>query len=151
MGGPNKRTLNDMVRDQLVIDRIESWGEWDFLARDVPVEKEGFEVFYDVITLDMENRRIQADIIGYNNAVERNIQHAVEALENDYGYLVPHLSSEDVFESDFPPPEVGGAVYWTETDSWKLDTSEFEALSDNLFGYDILSRDYGRIDPETIK
>ena len=148
--GPDDRTVNDMVRDQLVIDRIESWGEWDFLARNALIERDDFDSFYDVITVDLENRRIQADIIGYDNDIERHIQQAVDGLENEYGYMIPHLASEDAFGSDFPPKKIEGDLYWIENDEWKLQTSEFKDLSDNLFGYDILSRDYQRISPDVI-
>ena len=144
-GGRDDRNVKQMIMDQLVLDRLETWGEWDFLVRDVPVEKEGLDTSYDVLTIDMENRRIQADVIGYDRTVEESIQNAVKGLENEYGYIVPHLTSEDVFSNDFPPLQVEGDFYWRDTDSWKLDTSEFDALCDNLFGYDILSRDYERI------
>ena len=148
--GQDNRTLADMMQDQLVLDRMESWGEWDFLAKDVPVEKDDIQASYDVLTIDLDNRRIQADVIGYDNVLERVVHDAVEAMENDYGYIVPHLASENIFGGDFPPQQVKGNLYWTEEDSWKLETSEFDSLSDNLFGYDILSRDYQRISPDVI-
>ena len=143
--GRDDRTVKQMVMDQLVLDRLETWGEWDFLARDVPVERDGFDTSYDVLTVDMENRRIQVDIIGYDNLVKESIKEALEGLENDYGYIAPNMTSEDVFSNDFPPRQVEGDLYWQDGDAWKIDTSEFDDLCDNLFGYDILSRDYERI------
>lgn len=150
MRGRDDRTPSQMIRDQLVLDRMETWGEWDFLARDVPVEKDDLEASYDVLTIDLDNRRIQADIIGYDSQVKDLIHQAVEGLENDYGYLVSNLTSDDFFGRDFPPEKVEGSLYWIEEDRWKLDTTEFGDLTDNLFGYDVLSRDYEKISREVV-
>lgn len=138
-----------MVRDELACNRIESWGEWSFMAKGVPVEKENYEgLEYDVVSIDLENRRIQADIIGYDQSLKNLVHEAVGGLEKEYGYTAPNVSRRMKSEKDFPPDNLEGEVFWQEDEAWMLRTSEFQNVSEGLFGYDILSRGYDRIDAE---
>ena len=136
-----------MVRDELACNRIESWGEWNFMAKGVPVEKEDYEgLEYDVVSIDLENRRIQADIVGYDQGLKNVVRDAVGGLENEYGYLAPNVSNRVTAEEDFSPENLDGEVFWEEDEAWMIRTSEFQAVSEGLFGYDILSRGYDRIE-----
>ena len=138
-----------MVQDELACDRIESWGEWNFMAKGVPVEKESYEgLEYDVVSVDLENRRIQADIIGYDQELKDVVQDAVRGLENEYGYLVSNVSDRMTAEENFPPKNLDGEVFWEEDEAWMLNTSEFQTVSEGLFGYDVLSRGYEQITAE---
>ncbi len=138
--------MQQKIRDELAANKISSWGEWNFLAKGVPVEKDSVErTEYDVLAVDLENRRIQADIIGYDSQVQELMQEAVSSLENQYGYLTPRVSNRMVQEDDFDPEVLEGEVYWTDEDDWMLRTSEFDSVSREVFGYDILSRNYDRI------
>lgn len=143
----DNRNVRQMIRDELTCNKIESWGEWNFLAKGMPVEKEGYEqdLVYDLVAVDLENRRIQADIIGYDSRINELMRESVGNLENDYGYLTPNVSGRMAYERGFHPPELEGSVFWEDDEAWMLRTSEFESVSNEIFGYDVLSRDYERI------
>ena len=146
-GFGDDRGLREKIRDELASNKISSWGEWNFLAKGVPAEREtaGDSLEYDVLAVDLENRRIQADIIGYDSRVQDLMQEAVSNLENQYGYLTPRVSNRMVQEDGFDPEVLEGELYWTDEDDWMLRTSEFDSVSREVFGYDILSRNYDRI------
>ncbi|MFB6242271.1 MAG: hypothetical protein ABEJ36_05745 [Candidatus Nanosalina sp.] len=148
------RNVQQMVRDELACNKIESWGEWNFLAKDVPVDKQGYEdLSYDILVVDLENRRIQADTFGYPTRVSDLVSEAVDNLENQYGYLTPSVSVEMAHDDDFYSPRLGDPgepqVFWSDDEEWMLRTSEFDSVSRELFGYDVLSRGYDRIDAES--
>jgi hypothetical protein len=148
------RTVRQMVRDELVCNKIDTWEEWNFLAKDAPVDKEGYEdLNYDILVVDLENRRVQADTFGYPTRVSDLVGEAVESLENQYGYLTPSVSVNMAHDDDFDSPRLGEPgepqVFWEQDDEWMLRTSEFDSVSHELFGYDVLSRGYDRIDGET--
>lgn len=146
-GFGDERTLREKIRDELAANKIDSWGEWNFLAKGVPVEREtaGDGLTYDVLAVDLENRRIQADTIGYNSRVQEMVQEAVSNLENQYGYLTPRVSNRMVQEDDFDPEVLEGELYWADEEEWMLGTSEFESVSREVFGYDVFSKGYDRI------
>ncbi len=150
MGGKEQRTIVEMMQDEITLDRIQSWGEWNFLAKDVPVELEDFpEASYDVVTVDLENRRIQADIIGYDADVKEILQRTVNELDNEYGYIAPNISGRVRRGDDFPPKPVDGRTFWIDEEAWMLETSEFQEVTDKLFGYNPCGR-YDRIDQDFI-
>lgn len=141
------RDVRQMMIDELVRDRLNTWAEWDFLAKDVPVEKNNFQdEVYDVLTVDLENRRIQADIIGYSNKMSELVHEAVGSLDKEYGYAVPSVSQRMTFQEDFPSESFEGRIFWDEADEWKLETTEFQNVSQALFGYDVLEQGYSQID-----
>jgi hypothetical protein len=147
------RNVRQMVRDELACNKIDTWEEWNFLAKDVPVEKEGYEdLNYDILVVDLENRRIQADTLGYPTRIGDLVSEAVGNLENRYGYMTPTVSVKMAHDDDFDSPNLGEPgepqVFWEEEEEWMLRTSEFDSVSDELFGYDVLSRGYDRIDAE---
>lgn len=149
----DERGIREMIMDELACNKIDSWGEWNFLAKGVPVERQGYEdLEYDLLVVDLENRRIQADTVGYSTWVQGLVGEAVENLENEYGYLTSSVSTKMAQEEGFEPARLGEEgnpqVFWSEDEEWMLRTSEFESVSQELFGYDILSQGYDRIDQE---
>lgn len=139
----------EMIQDEITMDRIQSWGEWNFLAKGVPVGHEEFpEASYDVVTVDLENRRIHADIIGYDSDIKEILHRTVNELENEYGYMAPNVSTSVAGREEFPPPSLEGNTYWTEDEAWMLETQEFQDVADSLFGYNPRHR-YSLIDTES--
>ena len=131
--------------DRLVEDKFRSYDDWDFLAKDVPIEREEYGVSgYDIVTLDLQNRRIMVEVIGYNPQMQEFLTSAVSELEETYGYLIGENNPVSDFDEDFPD-YISGNVAWSDEDAWIMDTTEFEQVSQTMFGYDILDADYERI------
>lgn len=136
--------------DRLVEDKFRSSGDWDFLARDVPVKKGDYDVSrYDVVSLDLQNRRIKVEVIGYKPQMQEFLTSAVSELDNTYSYLIGQNNPVSGFDGGFPDP-IHGRVAWNEEDSWVTDTTEFDEVSQAIFGYDILEADYERIGVDSL-
>lgn len=142
---PESRNKRQKWLDRLVEDKFRSSDDWDFLAKDVPIEREKYDVSgYDIITLDLQNRRIMVEVIGYKPQMQEFLTSAVSELEETYGYLIGENNPVSDFDEDFPD-YISGKVAWSDEDAWIMDTTEFEQVSQTMFGYDILDADYERI------
>lgn len=147
---PESRNKRQKWLDRLVEDKFRSSGDWDFLARDVPIEREEYEISgYDLVSLDLQNRRIMVEVIGYDPQMQEFLTSAVSDLEETYGYLIGENDPVSDFDEDFPD-SISGRVAWSDEDSWIMDTTEFERLSQTMFGYDVLDAGYERMKPDSM-